>query len=125
MANKIYQARFLGIGADIENITASNLCASSGIINENNQPIANIRQISIEGAPGMVFFLNGIQAVIGSTGVYEVFFNEPDGRGLYFSAASIQNLREQNQRIKEYNDLNPPTGKRPYTPLTVNVVYDE
>lgn len=126
MATKVYQIRFLGINADMENITANELCSSSGI-SADGQIIANIHQISIEATPGTMFSFNGIETpfVIGATGVYEVFFDEPAGQNLFFMPVSVQNIQTHNQQIKEYNDSNPPTGKRAYAPLIVNIVYDE
>ena len=123
MANRVYQIRFFGVDLDEENITADELSSSSGIINQDSNTITNIEHVTIEATPGTVFYLNGNPFVIGVTGVYEIFLNESAIQKLSFNKASVENIQLYNQHIKEYNDNN--QKPRKYTPLIVNIAYNE
>ena len=124
MANKVCQLRFLGIGANDENITAEELYSSSGIIDADDQLITNAESVSIEARPGTVFYLNGAPFIVGITGVYEIFLNEVSIEKLYFDQTSINNIQTRNQEIQSYNEENP-LMKRSYTPLIISVAYNE
>ena len=123
MANKVYQIRYYGIGEDMDNITAENLCSSSGLISQGGQTITNIEQVSIEATPGTAFYLNGVSMMIGVTGVYEVFLGQADIVTLFFNTASIEKIKNHNLAIKQYNDENK-ARPRQFTPLIVSIAYN-
>lgn len=85
---EIYQYRF---GTDNDNITAQELEAGIAKI-----PIC---QLSIETLPGMEFLINGVNEIIGVTGIYELTLDSISNLALSSKSSAI--LQEGIQKCAE------------------------